>query len=223
MPTAVESYAKLGAVLVYLPQTPTTHLTVDPNINPSEIGGRNSRAFHQPVHHGHVNPIANDDATTIGGRSGHSGAQAFHQAAQHTNSQIGCQTMAPSGSTTHATNFLLPAVQTNPMSSGQSHSYLIGLLLPAVHDISAALQKVLPSHQKSIEVIGIGTSPDVLSVLIGLLRAQGFHATIASCDGSVRPGFSGPTAVLRAHGSSVVGGLFLQQVASAHAGAPYGN
>ena len=102
-----------------------------------------------------------------------------------------------------------------------SHSYLIGLLLPAVHDITNAIQKVLPPNQKSIEVIGIGTSPGIIAILIGLLRARGYQATMHSCDGSVRPGFSGPAALLRAHGSSTVAGQFLQQVASASAASAF--
>ena len=116
-------------------------------------------------------------------------------------------------------------------------SFLNALLVPAVHDISMALQKVLPPNQKMIEVIGIGTDHGTLGVLIGLLRQAGFHATIASgglatiasgglattsvcaaaSGGVVRQGFSGPTAVLRARGGDAPG-LFLQQVGSALAG-----
>lgn len=145
MPTAVESYAKLGAVLVHLPQTPASHVVFEPNNNAGNIGGRSSE--------------------------------------------------------------LLPAVQTQR---------LIGLLRPAAQDASAALAKVLPASQKMIEVIGLGTSQGIIAILIGLLRDRGFHATIASCDGSVRPGFPGPSAVLRAHGGAVAG-QFLQQLAAARA------
>lgn len=199
MPTAVESYAKLSAVLVYLPQTPATHLIVDPNNDFGQIGGRNGRALHQTVHHGHVAQINGDDATLIGGRSGHTG-KPIHKTV-----------------TAHASDYLLPAVQGNMLPAASSNAYLIGLLLPAVHDIGNALREVLQPNQKMIEVLGIGTQPSVLAVLIGLLRAQGFHGTIASCDGSVRPGFLGPTAVLRAHGGAVAG-QFLQQLATARQG-----
>ncbi len=187
MPTAVESYAKLGAVLVYLPQTPATHLIVDPSNDFGQIGGRNGRALHQTVHHGHVAPINADDENYIGGRSGHAGS-AIHKT-----------------ETAHSSDFLL---------SASSNAYLIGLLLPAVRDIGDALRKVLKPNQKMIEVLGIGTQPSVIATLIGLLRAQGFHGTIASCDGSVRPGFPGPTAILRAHGG-VVAAQFVQQLAAA--------
>lgn len=167
MPTAVESIAKLGAVLVQLPQASASHVIFEPNDN---IGGRSSGAGHLPAVQ----------------RSHHSG-------------------------------------QPNALPAVQSESYLIGLLRPVLPAIGSALQKTLPANAKNIEVSGIGTTPGIIAILIGLLRSHGYHATIASCDGSVRPGFSGPTAVLRAAGSPIVGNLFLQQVASAHASATYDN
>jgi len=149
MPTAVESIASLGAVLVQLPPA-------------------------APAHN-----VSNNEPTTIGGRS---------------------------------------SVAGNFKPSGPSDSYLIGLLLPAVHDISVALQNAIPKSQKLIQILGVGTQPHIIAILIGLLKAQGFHATMASCDGSVRTGFSGPTAVLRAQGGGVVPNKFLQEVAAARNG-----
>ena len=143
MPTAVESIAKLGAVLVQLPQTPVSHVIFEPN----DFGGRNS---------------------------------------------------------------LLPAVQSQGM--------LIGLLRSAMPQISQALHKTLPAVQRQVEIHGVGTSPGIIAILIGLLRDAGYSAHIASCDGSVRPGFSGPTAVIRAVGGNLVGSQFLQQVAAARLG-----
>lgn len=168
MPAAVESIAKLGAVLVHLPQAPASHIIFEPNDDVGHIGGRSSTVGLLPA------------------------VQKGHHAPSH-----------------------------NALPQVQSYASLIGLLRPALPDIASALQKVLPANQKNLEVLGVGTEAGIIAVLIGLLRTHGYHATIASCDGSVRPGFSGPTAVLRARGNSTCG-VFLQQVASAVAGSAYG-
>ncbi|HEY3741219.1 MAG TPA: hypothetical protein VGL53_15320 [Bryobacteraceae bacterium] len=87
-------------------------------------------------------------------------------------------------------------------------------LKPSMASIGSALQGALPTNQKMVEALGMGTDHNTLTALIGLLKTQGYHATIASCTASVRPGFSGPTAVLRAH-SGAVASVFLQQVGAA--------
>jgi len=99
------------------------------------------------------------------------------------------------------------------LNPGQRLKPFCGLLLPA---IGTALQGVIPPTQKALEAIGIGTDEHTLAILIGLLRSQGYHVTIASCDGSVRQGFSGPAAVLRAHShNGVLPAVFVQQVGAA--------
>ena len=131
--------------------------------------------------------LPGDDFTHIGGRSG-LGALKMHHS-------------------THAPN-QLPAVQ-------NQHDNVIEQLRPALPSITSAIQKVIP-NQKSLHVIGVNTSTETLAVLIGLLRAQGFQVNIQFCDGSVRQGFSGPTAVI--HGGdahSLLPAVFLQQVGSA--------
>ena len=143
MPTAVETIAKLGAVLVQLPQAPASRVIFEPN----DFGGRNS---------------------------------------------------------------LLPAVQSQGM--------LIGLLRSSLPQITQALHQTLPAMQRQLEIFGVGTSPGMIAVLIGLLRDAGYSAHIASCDGSVRPGFSAPTAVIRAVGGNLVASQFLQQVGAARKG-----
>ena len=93
-----------------------------------------------------------------------------------------------------------------------SDQILVGLLRPSLPQIEAVLQKTLPPNQRMVEIMGIGTTPGIIAILIGLLRSAGYLATIASCDGSVRPGFHGPTAILRAQGGTTPA-LFVQQVA----------
>ena len=262
MPTSVESYANLGAVLVHLPPSaaPAIHVTNDPN-NSGHIGGRNALAHTSALHqhrpapsHGHppntgspIHVVNLPPDGFIGGRNGGGGVEsilnphlpsvntvhAFNRShhtppahvhpppahvtnpshlviTENTDTHIGGRS-ALAGSS-------LPAVQDQALS--RTHN----TLLPAVQDpaaslrallpgIGAALQKSIPSGQRALEAIGIGTDPQTLGILIGLLRTQGFHVTMAFCDGSVRPGFSGPTAVLRAHGSTTVG-HFLQQLSS---------
>jgi hypothetical protein len=62
-----------------------------------------------------------------------------------------------------------------------------------------------------VEALGVGTDVETLNALVGLLKTQGYYATITYLDAAKRAGFSGPTAVLRAHGG-VVAGVFLQKV-----------
>jgi hypothetical protein len=155
MPTAVESIANLGAVLVPLPAVATHTINLAPS-EPNLIGGRSSvgsAVFSVPAGHasGKKAPVTED-----------------------------------------------PANELRP-------------LLPS---ISSALRTTLSGNPKTLDILGVGTDNQVINALIGLLKTQGFHATISYCDGSVRSGFSGPTAVLRAHGG-VVPVLFLQQVGSA--------
>lgn len=107
-------------------------------------------------------------------------------------------------------NSLLPAVQSQGM--------LIGLLRSSMPQITQALHQTLPAVQRQLEIFGVGTSPGIIAVLIGLLRDAGYSAHIASCDGSVRPGFSAPTAVIRAVGGNLVASQFLQQVGASRQG-----
>ena len=93
---------------------------------------------------------------------------------------------------------------------------LNGILRGSIHAITDALQKTVTQGQM-LEVIGFGTDAETLGVLIGLLKTQGYHVTIASCDGSVRPGFPLHTAVLRCQGGAVAG-QFLQELAAARGG-----
>ena len=210
MPTAVESIASLGAVLVQLPKAPASHVTFEPGNDPGQIGGRNGHPdakalVNKTAHHGHAPISSLGDSEYIGGRSS-VGSMQFHP-----------KPSAHNAATPFSSDHSVAAVQGNLVPAGQSPAFLMSLLLPAVHDIGTALQKVLPANQKMIEVLGIGTNHETLAVLIGLLRQAGFHANIVLCDGSVRPGFSGPTAILRAHGGAVPG-QFLQQVAATGAG-----
>ncbi len=217
MPTAVESYAKLGAVVVQLPNLPAPAIQVmDPGA--ASIPGRNGTAAITAFQH-HV-AAANPDNETIGGRSGVGALpvvhphQPVHRAVHHpthlvssNNEVIGGRTGLAPVATFHpaqaAGRSLLSAVQNEEL-----------LLRPLVPQIGAALQAAIPQPgQKMLEAIGVGTNSHTLGVLIRLLRNQGFHVTIASCDGSVRPGFAGPTAILRAHGGATAG-QFLQQLSS---------
>ena len=103
----------------------------------------------------------------------------------------------------------------NGMTSGKPrHSDIEGELRPMIPSIGTALGKALPANERMIEVLGVGTGRQVLGVLINLLKTQGFHGITVFCDGSVRFGFSGPTAVLRGHGG-IVPGVFLRKVAAA--------
>ena len=112
---------------------------------------------------------------------------------------------------------LPPTFEPNDSIGGRSSG-----LLPAVQSqlrtqmpqISAALHATLPAVQL-LDVFGVGTSPGIIAILIGLLRDKGFQANLALCDGSVRPGFSGPSAVFRAAGGSPVGVQFIQKVGAA--------
>lgn len=197
---------KLGAVVIRLPQTAAIDSFFDlPRLTGPECA---PLAFPQPpdAGAGWVIPTASipGSGPTSRGTIKINPADAQHKRA-----------------TPFASDYLLPAVQGNFIPGGgglarvskSSYSYLIGLLIPAVRDICVALDKVLPPNQKVIEVIGMGTDRGTLNVLIGLLGQAGFHATIASCDGSVRQGFTGPTAVLRAQGGDARG-QFLQQLGS---------
>ena len=107
-------------------------------------------------------------------------------------------------------NSLLPAVQSQGM--------LIGLLRSSMPQISQELHQTLSAAHRQLEVFGVGTSPGIIAILIGLLRDAGYSGHIASCDGSVRPGFSGPTAVIRAVGGNLVASQFLQQVGASRKG-----
>ena len=101
------------------------------------------------------------------------------------------------------------------MSTGKrQHIEIESQLRPMISQIGAALAKALPANEKMVELLGVGTHFQVLSVLMDLLRTQGFHATVAFCDGSVRFGFSGPTAVVRGPGG-VVPRVFLQKLSAA--------
>src|SRR5258708_2205813 len=82
-------------------------------------------------------------------------------------------------------------------------SQLIGLLRPAMPTVFDALHKTIP-NEKHLHVLGVGTDRGTLAVLIGLLRAQGFQVEINFCDGSVRQGFAGPTAVLRGNSNGLL-------------------
>lgn len=132
----------------------------------------------------HTSNTASDDASHIGGRTSVS-------------SQMITHSKKTAASNTTSTNDD-PATQ----------------LKQSMATIGSALQTALPTNQKMVEALGIGTDHNTLTVLIGLLKTQGYHVTIASCTASVRPGFAGPTAVLRAHSGSV-SGVFLQQVGAA--------
>ena len=103
---------------------------------------------------------------------------------------------------------------TSSIPAVQDQSRVIGTLRAEIHSISGALQKSHISQGQMLEVFGIGTDVYTLGVLIGLLQTQGYHATIASCDGSVRPGFHSSTAVIRGQGGPV-GNQFLQEVGEA--------
>ena len=278
MPTAVESYSELGAVVVELPPSSAPKIHIDPSpvlggrsgagtpstllyktggaaqhfvvYNSADngvIGGRSGTgggivSVHNPhLNHPHLrtnavhhptHPIASNDNNVIFGRSG-VGSFLPHTnhpvALKHTPHPLPIhQTpvhFAPSNNIDSPTiggrsgvGGLLPAVQHHPVPISrdlpQTESTTLSQLLP---EINAALQSTLPQGHHTLEAIGVGTDLHSLGVLIGLLRTQGYHVTVASCDGSVRPGFAGPSAILRHHGGAVLG-QFLQQLASARIG-----
>ena len=226
MPIAVESYSKLGAVVVQFPAAPP--ISIEPN---DGLGGRNSHALQlQTAHHGH----GNSGDGPIGGRSG-TGSAIFHNPhlAAHVfrSAHMPVHFPTPNDSgviggrsgtgalTSHVHQAgrtgLLPAVQDNHHASNRTGHITLQPLLP---QINAALQTAIPQAHHTLEAIGVGTDAHTLGILIGLLRTQGYHVTIASCESSVstslRTGFTGPTAILRGHGGAPIG-QFLQQVASA--------
>ena len=192
---------------------------VTPHVNHSAPLLHNTATHHPPVHA----PLNGEGP--IGGRSGigaftphvsHATPLLHNTPTHHHPVHQSLTGDRPIGGRTD----LLPAVQHNHVSNRTVNIEPTALqhLLP---QINAALQAVIPQAHHTLEAIGVGTDAHTLGILIGLLRTQGYHVTVASCDGperrGFRTGFTGPIAILRGHGGATVG-QFLQQVASARLG-----